>query len=111
MYRLQQYLRNKESASVPTPPFLVSSAPDEPMSRFFFIHYAKNLLVFLYLFIYIKIRVVMEHMLLTKTIALQCIVSVCVAGMDDDEELEKAMLSISPTKELVQCCKYRRSTE
>jgi len=53
----------------------------------------------------------MEHMLLTKTIALQCIVSVCVAGMDDDEELEKAMLSISPTKELVQCCKYRRSTE
>lgn len=36
MYRLQQYLRNKESASVSSPPVLAASAPDEPISRFFY---------------------------------------------------------------------------
>lgn len=53
----------------------------------------------------------MEHMLLTKITEVQCIVSVCVTVMDDDEDLEKAMLSLSPTKEPVQGCKYRLSTD
>ncbi|KAJ3598733.1 hypothetical protein NHX12_000659 [Muraenolepis orangiensis] len=50
MYRLQQYLRKKESVSVSSPPVLASSAPDE------------------------------------------------ATMMDDDEELERAMLSITPSK-------------
>ncbi|KAE8279173.1 hypothetical protein D5F01_LYC22759 [Larimichthys crocea] len=52
MHKLQQYLMKKESASLPSPPVLASSAHDEPMM------------------------------------------------MEDDEELEKAMQSISPAKEL-----------
>ncbi|KAE8277938.1 hypothetical protein D5F01_LYC24023 [Larimichthys crocea] len=52
MHKLQQYLIKKESASLPSPPVLASSAHDEPIM------------------------------------------------MEDDEELEKAMQSISPAKEL-----------